>query len=221
MAMWIHSRLVIACLLLPLAGCRAQSKATAAGRAPSTPRPSIQPYIPSFKFKSPDANNLQSEFMGWEKRANEADTQVALYAEAGNPEPDAPTRVERVKNSDSWPDDTLISFIVTSDRSGRPRFIQIVPHSESGDWDESQGFLFDEEGRLRFWSHEFGWFHDGDIVSRFKVSSAWDANGHSLERKQAGPEPAEYPISKVPEALTAHALMLKRRLVNVDKSSKP
>jgi len=157
-------------------------------------------------------NALKKRLEALEAQLNDPGKRLILLAETGDLASDTPGKVLLVPDAQHWPDDTLTSFVIAPDTSGHPEVLQIVPQSESGDWSEMESFLFDQKGRVRFWRHEFSWFGEGEVVSRYQVQCAWDAFGVPISRTADGRKPTNHQLATSPAGLTVHDLFAHYRL---------
>jgi hypothetical protein len=142
-------------------------------------------------------------------------------AETENHQSRSPGKIVSVPDAQHWPEDTQTSFVIAPDRDGRPEVFQVVPQSESGDWSDMESFLFDREGRVRFWRHEFSWFGEGDGVNRYQIECAWDDSGAMIGQQVQGLNPDDRPVATAPAALTVSALFHRYRLDAALPKSKP
>jgi hypothetical protein len=202
-----------------LGGCRPRTGAPAAPALPVAASPAPEPDVFAFTFKNPLAEQRQSELLAWVENANAGEAHVLLFAETGDPTSTKPGHIRAVQDPEHWPDDILTTYVLALDSEHRGRYLQIVPQSQSGDWNESQDFLFNDKGNLVFWRLEFAWFHDGDVVSKFRVSIAFDDRGRTLERQQQGAKPNEHKLPELPDAPTLKGLLAKLRIQNAARAS--
>jgi len=142
--------------------------------------PAALDFRPEEQFKTSAGRTLVMKFRSAQSELPKAKDQLLLFARCGSPETNGPERLERVKDSESWPDDCLEMYVFLLDGFRQIRLMQIVPNSESGDWYEQQDFLFGPEGKLRYWERYFGSFNPDEPTKSWHAF-AWSDNGSAID----------------------------------------